>query len=265
MSMRRWSPWWSRSPAPMRTAAGRRRHRQGAGRRGRLRLRVRVRARRALLAATSRNCASLAAHWPLCIVQLRGRRPRRVDRLVGRGRQGARRPGRQRAAVPADRTRGRAGGGKALEAGADCVATWRHSRIDPWLNQLQSRLFNWCTAADHEHAVPRPQLGHARLPPAGARRGAVYGELYRFLPVLARRQGFRVVEVKVRHREEKGRAGFYGRRRLPAPSARHPRDHVPDALHAAPAALLRLPRVRRDRDRCCRLRSPTSTGEVRAE
>ena len=31
---------------------------------------------------------------------------------------------------------------KALEAGADCVATWRHSRIDPWLNQLQSKLFN---------------------------------------------------------------------------------------------------------------------------
>ena len=39
---------------------------------------------------------------------------------------------------------------------------------------------------------------------------AVYGELYRFLPVLAARQGFRVVEVRVRHREEKGRAGFYG-------------------------------------------------------
>jgi FemAB-related protein (PEP-CTERM system-associated) len=39
---------------------------------------------------------------------------------------------------------------------------------------------------------------------------SVYGDLYRFLPVLALRQGFRVVEVKVRHREEKGRSGFYG-------------------------------------------------------
>src|SRR5690606_40701572 len=32
---------------------------------------------------------------------------------------------------------------KALENGADFAATWRHPRVDPWLNRLQSRLFNW--------------------------------------------------------------------------------------------------------------------------
>ncbi len=99
---------------------------------------------------------------------------------------------------------------KALEAGADCVATWRHSRIDPWLNQLQSRLFNF--ALRFIMNMPFHDLNSGTR---GFRRQvleevAVYGELYRFLPVLARRQGFRVVEVRVRHREEKGRAGFYG-------------------------------------------------------
>ncbi|MFY9341396.1 MAG: glycosyltransferase, partial [Planctomycetota bacterium] len=99
---------------------------------------------------------------------------------------------------------------KALEAGADCVATWRHSRIDPWLNQLQSRLFNLVLRFIMN--MPYHDLNSGTR---GFRRHvleevAVYGELYRFLPVLARRQGFRVVEVRVRHREEKGRAGFYG-------------------------------------------------------
>ncbi len=99
---------------------------------------------------------------------------------------------------------------KALEAGADCVATWRHSRIDPWLNQLQSRFFNFVL-----RTIMKTPFHDLNSGTRGFRRHvleevAVYGELYRFLPVLAQRQGFRVVEVRVRHREEKGRAGFYG-------------------------------------------------------
>ncbi|MBL9076095.1 MAG: FemAB family PEP-CTERM system-associated protein [Planctomycetes bacterium] len=98
----------------------------------------------------------------------------------------------------------------ALEAGADCVATWRRGRVDPWLNQLQSRLFNWVL-----RLIMNAPFHDLNSGTRGFRRHvleevAVYGELYRFLPVMARRQGFRVVEVEVRHREEKGRAGFYG-------------------------------------------------------
>jgi FemAB-related protein (PEP-CTERM system-associated) len=98
----------------------------------------------------------------------------------------------------------------ALEAGADCVATWRTPRVDPWLNQLQSRLFNWFLRLIM--GMPFHDLNSGMR---GFRRQvldevSVYGELYRFLPVMALRQGFRVVEVKVRHREEKGRSGFYG-------------------------------------------------------
>jgi len=99
---------------------------------------------------------------------------------------------------------------KALEAGADCVATWRDRRVDPWLNQLQSRLFNRVL-----RVIMKAPFHDLNSGTRGFRRQvleevAVYGELYRFLPVLAARQGFRVVEVRVRHREEKGRAGFYG-------------------------------------------------------
>jgi FemAB-related protein (PEP-CTERM system-associated) len=99
---------------------------------------------------------------------------------------------------------------KALEAGADCVATWRYSRIDPWLNQLQSRLFNWVLRLIMNMPFHDLNSGTRGFRRHVLEEVAVYGELYRFLPVLARRQGFRVVEVRVRHREEKGRAGFYG-------------------------------------------------------
>ena len=34
--------------------------------------------------------------------------------------------------------------------------------------------------------------------------------MYRFLPVIAYRQGYRVVEVQVRHLKEWGGAGFFG-------------------------------------------------------
>ncbi|MBL8731763.1 MAG: FemAB family PEP-CTERM system-associated protein [Planctomycetes bacterium] len=99
---------------------------------------------------------------------------------------------------------------KALEAGAECVATWRHSRIDPWLNQLQSRLFNWLLRLIMNMPFHDLNSGTRGFRRHVLEEVAVYGELYRFLPVMARRQGFRVAEVKVRHREEKGRAGFYG-------------------------------------------------------
>jgi len=39
---------------------------------------------------------------------------------------------------------------------------------------------------------------------------AVYGDMYRFLPVIAYRQGYRVVEVQVRHLKEWGTTGFFG-------------------------------------------------------
>ena len=99
---------------------------------------------------------------------------------------------------------------KALEAGADCVATWRDRRVDPWLNQLQSRLFNQALRVIMNAPFHDLNSGTRGFRRQVLEEVAVYGELYRFLPVLAARQGFRVVEVRVQHREEKGRAGFYG-------------------------------------------------------
>lgn len=99
---------------------------------------------------------------------------------------------------------------QSLESGADFVATWRHPRVDPWLNRVQSTVFNWVL-----RVVMGIRFHDLNSGVRGMRRQVldevnVYGELFRFLPVLAQRQGFKVVEIKVRHREERGTIPFYG-------------------------------------------------------
>ena len=98
----------------------------------------------------------------------------------------------------------------ALDEGADFVTPWRHARVDPLLNRLQSAAFNFVIRRIikmHFHdlncyfrAIRREVLDDI----------AVYGEMYRFLPVIAYRQGYRVVEVRVRHLKEWGTVGFFG-------------------------------------------------------
>lgn len=99
---------------------------------------------------------------------------------------------------------------KTLETGAEFVATWRHPRVDPWLNRIQSRVFNIVMGVligNRFHDLNSGLRGmHRRV----LDEVKIYGDLYRFLPVLAQRQGFKVAEVKLRHREERGRTGFYG-------------------------------------------------------
>lgn len=98
----------------------------------------------------------------------------------------------------------------AIDAGADFVTPWRKPRVDALLNRVQSACFNWLIRQIiqmefHDlncyfRAIRREVLAEV----------AVYGDMYRFLPVIAHRQGFRVVEVPVRHLREWGASGFFG-------------------------------------------------------
>ncbi len=98
----------------------------------------------------------------------------------------------------------------AIDAGADLVSPWRHPRIDPLLNRIQSAAFNqvmrWMMHAPfHDlnctfRAMKRDVL----------RDISIHGDMYRFLPAIAARHGFKVVEVQVRHLKEWGGKGFFG-------------------------------------------------------
>jgi len=97
-----------------------------------------------------------------------------------------------------------------IEAGADLVAPWRHPRVDPWLNRAQSALFHWVLRR-MMHVKFHDMNCYLRVMRRGVLEELVlYGDMYRFLPAIAFRQGFRVAEVKVRHLREWGGAGLFG-------------------------------------------------------
>lgn len=98
----------------------------------------------------------------------------------------------------------------ALEQGYDCVAAWRYPRVDPILNRIQSRIFNGVTRVITKSRLHDLNCNLRAMKRRVLEDVSIYGDLFRFLPVMAERQGFKVTEVKVRHREEQGKTGFFG-------------------------------------------------------
>ncbi|MFN0205002.1 MAG: glycosyltransferase [Planctomycetota bacterium] len=97
-----------------------------------------------------------------------------------------------------------------IDSGADLVCSWRHPRKDPWANRIQSSLFNillrWLVKMPF-HDLNCNFRGMRR---DVMREIPIYGDQFRFLPLMAQRQGYRVAERRVRHLKERGRKGFFG-------------------------------------------------------
>jgi dolichol-phosphate mannosyltransferase len=102
-----------------------------------------------------------------------------------------------------------------LDEGFDVVNGWKQQRYDPWHKIWPSKVFNvlvsWMTGVKlHDHncgikCFRREVINEVRL----------YGELHRFVPVLAAARGFRVGEVVVKHRPRVTGKSKYGWARIP--------------------------------------------------
>ena len=90
------------------------------------------------------------------------------------------------------------------------AATRREERVDSRLNQLQSWLFNWVvrlvTGASFRDLNSTTRLMRREL----LEQLTIYGNMYRYLPATAFRQGFLVKEVPVRHLAEWGGTALFG-------------------------------------------------------
>ncbi len=101
-----------------------------------------------------------------------------------------------------------------LDEDYDLVSAWRYERKDPLSKTLPSRIFNGvvCTLTGvklHDlnsglKAYRREVIQHLKL----------YGELHRFIPILAHWQGYRIAEVRVTHHPRKYGRSKYGLKRL---------------------------------------------------
>lgn len=102
-----------------------------------------------------------------------------------------------------------------LDEGLDVVSGWKQDRQDPWHKVWPSKVFNllvsWMTGVKlHDHncglkCFRREVINEVRL----------YGELHRFVPVLAAARGFRIGEVAVAHRPRTSGVSKYGWSRIP--------------------------------------------------
>jgi len=90
-----------------------------------------------------------------------------------------------------------------LHEGFDLVSGWKRDRKDPFIKRTTSKLFNrvtcLCTGLKL-HDINCGIKGYRREVTENIR---VYGQLHRFLPVLAQWQGFKVGEIVVKHHPRK--------------------------------------------------------------
>jgi dolichol-phosphate mannosyltransferase len=96
-----------------------------------------------------------------------------------------------------------------LDEGYDLVSGWKTRRNDPFARRAFSRVFNTVTgwlSGVHLHDM---NCGLKAMRVEVARNIDLYGELHRFVPVLAHDLGFRVTELGVNHRpREHGRSRY---------------------------------------------------------
>jgi glycosyltransferase involved in cell wall biosynthesis len=96
----------------------------------------------------------------------------------------------------------------------DVLSGWKRVRRDPWHKVWPSRIFNcmvsWLTGVPlHDH-----NCGMKCYRAEVFREIRLYGELHRFIPVLAAARGFRVGEMEINHRPRRFGRSKYGVRRF---------------------------------------------------
>lgn len=103
---------------------------------------------------------------------------------------------------------------EALTDGVDLVSGWKEHREDPWSKTLPSKIFNWVTARLSGVTLRDFNCGYKLYRREIFDQVSLYGELHRFVPVLAHGRGFRVEELPVRHHPRRHGSSKYGARRL---------------------------------------------------
>ena len=101
----------------------------------------------------------------------------------------------------------------ALDEGYDLVTGWKTHRSDPVARRVLSRVFNTVTGWMSGVRLHDMNCGLKAFRVEVARELDLYGELHRFVPVLAHDLGFRVTEIPVNHRPREHGRSRYGMER----------------------------------------------------
>ena len=97
-----------------------------------------------------------------------------------------------------------------LDEGFDLVSGWKAKRRDPLTRRLFSRLFNTGVGIVSGVRLHDMNCGLKAYRASVVRTLPLYGELHRFLPVLAHQRGYRIAELPVNHRPRAHGRSRYG-------------------------------------------------------
>jgi hypothetical protein len=93
----------------------------------------------------------------------------------------------------------------------DIITPWRQHRVDTPFNQFESKLFNILvtklTATNFHDLSCTVKILRREV----VEETDIYGNMYRFLPILAEKKGFKTREIKCDHFQQRGvgKSGFY--------------------------------------------------------
>ena len=100
-----------------------------------------------------------------------------------------------------------------IDEGYDMVVGWKFNRLDPMEKKLPSKLFNAVTSTLSGLKLHDFDCGFKCFRKEVVKAIDVYGELHRYVPVLAYRKGFAITEITVNHRKREHGHSKYGMER----------------------------------------------------
>jgi glycosyltransferase involved in cell wall biosynthesis len=102
-----------------------------------------------------------------------------------------------------------------LDDGYDLVSGWKKTRHDPWSKTIPSKFFNWFTTKVSKIKLHDFNCGLKAYKLKVVKSIEVYGEMHRYIPLLAKWSGFKKIGEKVvEHRARKYGRSKFGMTRL---------------------------------------------------
>ncbi len=101
-----------------------------------------------------------------------------------------------------------------LEQGYDLVSGWKKVRHDPFIKRNTSKIYNYFTSLFSGIRLHDFNCGLKAYRSDVVKSFQVYGEMHRYLPVLAHHNGFRVTEMPVKHHQRKHGQSKFGMARF---------------------------------------------------
>jgi hypothetical protein len=102
-----------------------------------------------------------------------------------------------------------------MEEGYDLVSGWKKKRYDPANKRLPSKFFNWTARVVSGIKLHDFNCGLKAYRRRVVKSIEVYGEMHRYIPILAKHAGFkRIGEKVVKHQERKYGVSKFGMERM---------------------------------------------------